>query len=69
MRDETTDTTVDGSALTAALAGLDDAPRLLVALDFDGTLAPFADDPGHVGALPGSWATRCCSSSVRASSA
>jgi trehalose 6-phosphate phosphatase len=56
MRDETTDTTVDGSALTAALAGLGDAPRLLVALDFDGTLAPFADDPGHVGALPGSWA-------------
>jgi len=52
MRDETTATT----DLTAALETLAAAPRLIVALDFDGTLAPFADDPSEVGALPGSWA-------------
>ncbi|WIB76291.1 trehalose-phosphatase [Curtobacterium sp. MCPF17_002] len=52
MRDETTAT----ADLTAALETLAAAPRLLVALDFDGTLAPFADDPSEVGALPGSWA-------------
>ena len=42
--------------LDTALADLAAVDRLLVALDFDGTLAPFADDPGQVGALPGSWA-------------
>jgi len=52
MRDEATATTDLGSALETLAA----APRLLVALDFDGTLAPFADDPSRVGALPGSWA-------------
>jgi trehalose 6-phosphate phosphatase len=46
----------DASVLGAALETLAAAPRLLVALDFDGTLAPFADDPAQVGALPGSWA-------------
>ncbi|UBQ01434.1 trehalose-phosphatase [Curtobacterium sp. TXMA1] len=46
----------DPSALSSALETLAAAPRLLVALDFDGTLAPFADDPAQVGALPGSWA-------------
>jgi trehalose 6-phosphate phosphatase len=52
MRDDT-DAAAD---LGAALETLAAAPRLLVALDFDGTLAPFADDPAQVGALPGSWA-------------
>lgn len=51
MPDQTTD-----GGLVAALETLAAAPRLLVALDFDGTLAPFADDPSQVGALPGSWA-------------
>lgn len=50
MPDQTTD-----SGLVPALETLAAAPRLLVALDFDGTLAPFADDPSQVGALPGSW--------------
>ncbi|TCK59770.1 trehalose-phosphatase [Curtobacterium sp. PhB136] len=49
--DETTTPELD-----TALADLAAADRLLVALDFDGTLAPFADDPSQVGALPGSWA-------------
>lgn len=51
MRDDATD-----AGLDAALEMLAAAPRLLVALDFDGTLAPFATDPGSVAALPGSWA-------------
>ncbi|WJX98996.1 trehalose-phosphatase [Curtobacterium sp. 458] len=50
------DTVTDPSALSSALETLAAAPRLIVALDFDGTLAPFADDPAQVGALPGSWA-------------
>ncbi|KTR39849.1 hypothetical protein NS263_09255 [Curtobacterium oceanosedimentum] len=50
------ETVTDPSALSSALETLAAAPRLLVALDFDGTLAPFADDPAQVGALPGSWA-------------
>ncbi|GAA3337424.1 trehalose-phosphatase [Curtobacterium pusillum] len=50
------ETTTDETALGSALETLAAAPRLLVALDFDGTLAPFADDPSQVGALPGSWA-------------
>ncbi|MGN8049717.1 trehalose-phosphatase [Curtobacterium sp. 22159] len=50
------DQVTDASVLGAALETLAAAPRLLVALDFDGTLAPFADDPAEVGALPGSWA-------------
>jgi trehalose 6-phosphate phosphatase len=45
-----------GADLDAALARVGEAQRLLVALDFDGTLAPFADDPADVGALPASWA-------------
>ncbi|KQO62107.1 trehalose-phosphatase [Curtobacterium sp. Leaf261] len=49
-------TTDDETAITAAVARTAAADTLLVALDFDGTLAPFADDPGQVGALPGSWA-------------
>lgn len=44
------------AGLDTALTALAGSARLLVALDFDGTLAPFADDPAHVGALPGSWA-------------
>ncbi|MBX3193908.1 MAG: trehalose-phosphatase [Microbacteriaceae bacterium] len=35
-----------------ALRGLAGAPRLLVALDFDGTLAPVVDVPGEARALP-----------------
>ena len=50
------DTVTDESVIDQALETLAAAPRLLVALDFDGTLAPFADDPSEVGALPGSWA-------------
>jgi trehalose 6-phosphate phosphatase len=49
-------TVTDPAALDTALERLAAADRLLVALDFDGTLAPFADDPAQVGALPGSWA-------------
>ena len=57
MRDETTNVDETTSPeLDTALADLAAVDTLLVALDFDGTLAPFADDPGHVGALPGSWA-------------
>ncbi|WP_022907766.1 trehalose-phosphatase [Curtobacterium sp. B18] len=50
------ETTTDQTAIDRALETLAAAPRLIVALDFDGTLAPFADDPSQVGALPGSWA-------------
>ncbi|MER3395122.1 MAG: trehalose-phosphatase, partial [Microcella pacifica] len=39
-------------ALDAALERLAAAPRLLVALDFDGTLAPEVDDPLSARALP-----------------
>jgi trehalose 6-phosphate phosphatase len=52
MPEPTTDQTVVDQVLETLAA----RPRLLVALDFDGTLAPFADDPSRVGALPGSWA-------------
>lgn len=38
--------------LDAALARAASAGTLLVALDFDGTLAPFTDDPGDSRALP-----------------
>jgi trehalose 6-phosphate phosphatase len=49
-------TTDDETAVAAAVERAAAVGTLLVALDFDGTLAPFADDPGQVGALPGSWA-------------
>lgn len=39
-------------ALATALAGLARAERLLLALDFDGTLAPFVDKPKAARALP-----------------
>lgn len=39
-------------ALEAALAGVAGVERLLVALDFDGTLAPEVDDPDRARALP-----------------
>ena len=38
--------------LVAALHELASTGRLLVALDFDGTLAPEVDDPAHARALP-----------------
>jgi len=38
--------------LVGALRELARTPRLLVALDFDGTLAPEVDDPEHARALP-----------------
>ncbi len=41
-----------GPALAAELDRLAAAPRLLVALDFDGTLAPLVDDPAAARALP-----------------
>ncbi|MET4638292.1 trehalose-phosphatase [Mycetocola sp. 2940] len=40
------------AALTTALAELAQAEHLLVALDFDGTLAPFVDRPEDARALP-----------------
>ena len=40
--------------LAAALDGLAAAPRLLVALDFDGVLAPIVDVPSQARPLPGS---------------
>ena len=40
------------SALVAALAAVAAHPRVLVALDFDGTLAPEVDDPAQARALP-----------------
>ena len=39
--------------VTAALAEVAAAPRLLVATDFDGVLAPFVLDPGDARAQPG----------------
>jgi trehalose 6-phosphate phosphatase len=39
-------------ALIGALRELAAAPRILVALDFDGTLAPVVDDPARARALP-----------------
>lgn len=39
-------------ALTGALRRLASAPRLLLALDFDGTLAPFVDKPKAARTLP-----------------
>ncbi|MBG6240022.1 trehalose-phosphatase [Mycetocola sp. CAN_C7] len=39
-------------ALDAALAKLADSEHLLIALDFDGTLAPFVDRPEDARALP-----------------
>ena len=42
----------DDTALDAALARLADTDHLLVALDFDGTLAPFTDHPENARALP-----------------
>ena len=40
------------AALTAALDGAAGSARLLVASDFDGTLAPIVDDPGAARPLP-----------------
>ncbi len=40
-------------SLAAALQRLVSAPRLLVALDFDGVLAPIVDDPATSAPLPG----------------
>lgn len=40
------------AALTAAVRRLAEADRLLLALDFDGTLAPFVDVPNAARALP-----------------
>ena len=39
-------------ALAAAVDRLAAAPALLIALDFDGTLAPEVDDPAAARALP-----------------
>ncbi len=44
-------TTID-AALDGALTRLADTEHLLVALDFDGTLAPFVDHPADARALP-----------------
>ena len=42
-----------GKDLQVALVAFAARPRVLVALDFDGTLAPFATDPLQARALPG----------------
>ena len=42
-----------GKDLRIALAAFAERPRVLVALDFDGTLAPFVTDPLQARALPG----------------
>jgi len=42
------------TALTSALAKLATVPTLLVALDFDGVLAPIVQDPATSRPLPGS---------------
>ncbi len=47
-----TDTHGTRAALEEALGRAAGAGTLLVALDFDGTLAPFTDDPGDSRALP-----------------
>ena len=46
------DTTTLDSALLAALEALSSTEHLLVALDFDGTLAPPTDDPDDTRSLP-----------------
>jgi trehalose 6-phosphate phosphatase len=43
----------NGSELRIAVAALAARPRVLVAVDFDGTLAPFVLDPLEARALPG----------------
>lgn len=48
---ETQDAVIDAE-LDAALAALARAPRILIALDFDGTLAPEVDVPDDARALP-----------------
>ena len=48
--------------LVGALRELARSKRLLVALDFDGTLAPEVDEPEHARALPEA-ARRCCACS------
>ncbi len=50
--DPATDPATGSEALAKALEMLADADRLLIALDFDGTLAPFVDVPGSARALP-----------------
>ncbi len=56
QRRSVTDTThhiqIDDEALQAALARVAASDRLLVALDFDGTLAPLEDEPMKARALP-----------------
>lgn len=42
------------AGLRRAIAGLRGVPRLLVAMDFDGTMAPFVDRPADARALPAS---------------
>jgi trehalose 6-phosphate phosphatase len=46
--------TLEAAALDSALAELATAPTLLVALDFDGVLAPIVQDPSTSRPLPGS---------------
>ena len=46
--------TLETAALTSALAKLAKVPTLLVALDFDGVLAPIVQDPATSRPLPGS---------------
>src|SRR5262245_57029141 len=51
MMDPAPTTTVE-LGLAAALERVAEVPRLLVASDFDGTLAPLVDDPAKARALP-----------------
>src|SRR5690349_8626187 len=43
--------------LRSAVARIARVPRLLVACDYDGTLAPIVDDPAYATPLPGAAAT------------
>lgn len=52
MADHANPTALDDAALDAELERLAAVPHLLIALDFDGTLAPEVDDPAAARALP-----------------
>ena len=53
------------SSLRAALEAFVQHPRILIGVDFDGTLAPFATDPMQVRAAPGAMATLYAAAALR----
>jgi trehalose 6-phosphate phosphatase len=52
-------------SLRAALEAFVQHPRILIGVDFDGTLAPFATDPMQVRAAPGAMATLYAAAALR----